>query len=270
MVPWLILDGNFLCHRAFHSTGNLSYSGSDNHILYGVLHTVDNLQSLFSTNKIVWCFDHGIGKRREIYPEYKANRKQKLDTEAFRAQVEFRLQLTDIRDKWLGMMGYRNVFHQLGFEGDDIIASVVEDCYEKGKEAIIISADKDLWQLIQHDNIWCYNPTTRKSMTDKLFWETYGISPVMWPHCKAIAGDVSDNIPGINGIGEKTASKWFAGTLGKDTKAYQKISNGLGIQNRNYQLVKLPLKGVKSFILRKDKVTKDKRDTVLRELRFEK
>ena len=269
MVPWLILDGNFLCHRAFHATGRLSLNGVDTHILHGVMHTVDNLQSLFSTSKIVWCFDHGHSNRSKIYPEYKANRRQKgLDDEAFRAQVEFRLQLTDVRDKWLGHMGYRNVFHQRGFEGDDCVVSVVNDLANKEKEAIIISADKDFFQAL-NEYVWQYNPTTRKSTTHKTFYKEYGVNPAMWVSIRALSGDRSDNIPGIHGIGDRLACKWYSGELKQDSKAYQKISEGIGIHNRNYELMKLPLAGTKTFILRKDKVTKDKREAVLRELRFE-
>jgi len=263
----LLLDTNYLCYRAYYTTGHLSHEGMGTGVMYGVIQAVESLQDLFDTKRVVFAFDHGCGKRRELFPEYKANRRKKELTEEEQESLkDFRKQINGLRDKYLSAMGYRNVFHQKGYEADDVIASVAEH-QRRTSDIVIVSSDKDLWQLLCH-GVRCFNPQTKQITTEKSFFVEWGIYPEIWSHVKSIAGDVSDGIPGIVGVGLKTATKWFTGGLGKDTKAYRKIDEGIGIHNRNMKLIRLPFPGVETFKLREDKVTREKREKVLAELGF--
>ncbi len=269
----LLLDTNYLAHRAFYSTGHLSHDGEGTGILYGILQTVDQLQDRFATDKVVFAFDKGYVGRTEIFPEYKANRYKKDKTEEELEQIkEFRKQLSQIRDKWLPMLGYRNVFWQHGYEADDVIASLSSMFpfwdSDEACDAIIVSSDKDLWQLL-NDYVVSYNPQTQIVTTAGSFSKEWGVSPLMWPHVKAIAGDPSDGIPGVKGVGLKTAAKYYSGGLKEDSAVYERIiGEGVEIHNRNIKLIRLPFPGTEKFVLREDRVTARRREKVFRKLGF--
>ncbi|KKN88299.1 hypothetical protein LCGC14_0248610 [marine sediment metagenome] len=273
MSTILLLDTNYLAHRAFYSTGHLSHDGEGTGILYGILQTVDQLQDRFATDKVVFAFDRGYVGRTEIFPDYKANRYKKEKTEEELEQIrEFRKQLSQIRDKWLPMLGYRNVFWQNGYEADDVIASLsfifpfhsANTVYE----FIIVSSDKDLWQLV-NQHVRCYNPQTQVLTTWESFQKEWGVDPEMWPHVKAIAGDPSDGIPGVKGVGLKTAAKYYSGGLKEDSAVYKRIiGEGVEIHNRNIKLIRLPFPGTEKFELREDRVTAKRREKVFRKLGF--
>src|SRR5262245_52442795 len=145
MKTWLILDGNYLCWRAHHSTGQLSYKGSPTGVIYGFLRDIETLQELHNTQRIVFCFDHSRKnlKRREIYQRYKAKRDE-VNYSPIEQQLynEVRSQMQDLRTCILPGLGYNNVFTMKGFEADDPIASVVHSLGKK-EEAIIIASDTD-------------------------------------------------------------------------------------------------------------------------------
>ena len=92
---YLLLDCNYLCHRAKHSTGDLSYGGDATGVIYGFLKSLSGFQDFFNTSNFVFCWDSNTSKRKEIYPEYKANRENKEYTDeeivfdmAFRWQMK--------------------------------------------------------------------------------------------------------------------------------------------------------------------------------------
>ncbi len=267
MSTLLVLDVPYLAHRAYHTVGHLSHNGEGTGVIYGVLQAVDSLTDLFATDRLVFAFDFGGSKRKIIYPEYKANRYKKDLTEDEQEAIRsLRNQITQLRKEFLPAMGYQNVFSQDGYEADDVIASVASEVGEMG-EAIIVSSDQDMWQLLRR-SVSCYNPQTQKMTTVKSFVGKWGISPTMWDCVKALAGDPSDNIKGIDGVGLKTAAKWYAGTLKQGSKAYERINEGIGVHSQNIELIRLPFPGVEKFSLRKDIITEEKRTEVLERLGF--
>ncbi len=255
---WLILDANYLCHRAKHTTGGLSYENKPTGVIYGFLKTVLSFQEMFDTPYIVFCWDSRTNKRMNIYPAYKQQRKNKykdMTDKEIQFEKEFRYQMKKLRRKYLHRIGFKNIFVQLGYESDDIIASICINLPMKD-EAVIISSDKDMYQLIRH-NVVCYNPQKNKILTLQGFKKEYGIIPEQWIIVKCIAGCNTDEVAGIRGVGEKTVIKYLTGELKETTKAYQKIKKEkTKFIRKNYPLVCLPFEGTRNPTLQKDKITK--------------
>ena len=220
---WLLLDAPYLCHRAKHSTGGLSYDNTPTGVIYGFLKSISHFQEFFNTPHVVFCWDSKTSKREEIFPAYKANRKNKykdMNKAEVKFEKEFRWQMMQLRRKYLPTIGYKNVFVQKGYEADDIIASI---CLNLSMldEAVIISSDQDLYQLINSYTSF-YNPIKRKVLTLQGFKKLYGIEPDLWGYIKILAGCPTDGVPGVKGVGTKTAIKYVIGTLKKNSKAYRK------------------------------------------------
>ena len=257
---WLILDCNFLCHRVKHSMGQLSYGGKPTEIIYGFLKYLPALQDLFNISDMVFCWDSRTSKREEIFPEYKQTRRDRykdLTEEEVKFEKRFRYQMKKLRTEYLKTIGFKNVFWQRGYESDDIIASVCNNL-SKWDEAIIVSSDQDLYQLIS-PKVSFYNVNTNRMLTFQNFKYVYNILPTRWGLVKALAGCSTDGVPGIKGVGERTAIKYLLGKLKQTTKARQAISSpkGITIFNRNKKLVILPYPGVDIFRLKGDKITEE-------------
>ena len=273
---WLILDCNFLCHRLKHAMGGLSHDNSPTGVIYGFLKSIPMYQEMFDTPHIVFCWDSKSSKRKEIFPEYKSNRLaryDKMSEEEIIFEEEFRHQMKLLRRKYLKMIGFRNVFCQKGYEADDLIASVCRDLSKKD-EAIIITSDQDLYQCL-HPNVSIYDPNKRKRMTYQKFKKKYNIDPDRWATMKAIAGCPSDNIPGLKGIGEKTAILFLTDKLKKTTKSFERIKKFCwGKKSRKrfllyLSLTSLPLNFDKVFKLKKDELSADGWRSVIRSLGLE-
>lgn len=231
---WLLLDANFLCWRAFHTTGRLSHG-----VTFGFLKTVQHLSETMATPHLVFCFDHGESKRKKLLPGYKAKRHSKQLSEEELEQIkEMRGQIDRLKTTLLGECGFDNVFYRTGYEADDMIARAVENI-PPGDEGIIVSGDHDMFQLIS-PSVCVWNPTKKHMTTLESFDAEYGINPKKWIDVKAIAGCSSDEIPGIKGVGEETAAKYLAGKLKPESAAYKKIDSGSAIWTANLKLVTLP------------------------------
>ncbi len=252
---WLILDCDYLCHRALYTTGELKHRGAATGVIYGFLREVIELQKQFKTNNIIFCFDSKYSKRKEIYPQYKANRHtKKLTPDEVMFEAEFYQQKKLLRTKYLKLIGYKNVFVQKGYEADDLIARICLD--NKNDKIIIVSSDKDLYQLLCA-NVRMYNPMTHKTMNSFLFERYYNIKPFRWVEVKCLAGCSSDNIKGIKGIGEKTALKYITNKLKIGCKKYMDIlNNTVAALSQNKDLVALPFKGTKKCTLHSNKLSK--------------
>ncbi len=255
---WLIFDCNFLCHRLKHTLGILEFGGKPTGVIYGFLKTISAFQKQFNTPHIVFCWDSRTSKRSEFFPEYKMNRISKykdMDNETIAFEREFRRQMQFLRRKYLPTIGYKNVFVQPGYEADDLMASITMNL-SMSHSAVVITSDKDLYQLIR-PYVSIYNPTKGKLITQRVFDKKYNIIPGAWGVVKAIAGCSTDGVPGVQGVGEKTAIRYLNKTLNKTTKAYQRIvaKEGTKIYNRNIPLVVLPFSGTKCFRLRDDEIS---------------
>ncbi len=257
-IKWLVLDCNYLCHRAKHVFGGLGYGDTPTGVIYGFLKTIPAFQERFDTKYIIFCWDSKTNLREEILPTYKQKRKNKVQEwteEELKFENAFRIQMKRLRRVYLKKIGYRNVFCQKGYESDDIIASICINLPMKD-EAIIISSDKDLYQLIRH-NVSFHNPQKAKTITLQGFMKTYGIIPEQWAVVKCLAGCDTDEVPGIKGIGEKTVLKYLKGDLKQTTKAFRKIKRlRTKYIKKNYPLVVLPFANTKNFRLKEDRLSR--------------
>jgi DNA polymerase-1 len=209
------------------------------------------LQDMFLSDRFVFCFDSDTSLRAKADPTYKANRtgKEKERTpEERQAYKELHAQIRALRDGLLCGAGFRNVLHADGYEGDDVIASVVKHSMTFREDAIIVSADHDLYQLLDGTRVLLWNPTKKVAYTDGSLEEEFGVTPASWAMVKAIAGCKTDNVVGVKGVGEKTAAAYVAGrTVRKGLLA--KINEEEGRFKRNLRLVKLPYPGCPKFVL---------------------
>lgn len=252
---YLVIDTPYLAWRAFHSLPNLTHDAVATTVVFGILRDICSLSDLFSPSSIVWCFDRGRSLRIREFPEYKCKRQDGCLTKEQRdAKQALRKQIHLLRTDYLPALGYRNVFSQTGYEADDIIASVCNSIATNKHAAIIISADKDLYQCLSA-RVSMYNPRTRITTTQDSFQEEYGLDSTRWIDVKSMAGCATDNIPGIKGVGEATAAKFLAGRLKEHSKAFQAIVKGNSTWQRNRSLIELPYPGTRRFELRADEVT---------------
>lgn len=244
---WLVLDVNYLAWRAFHTTGGMSHRGNPTGITFGVLKTVQQLTELHGTGRVVFCFDKGRGLRKSLYPRYKL--KDELSKEKEDLILDVRKQIDLLRTRYLPTLGNQNVFCQDGYEGDDIVASVAK-ATDKKDEVIIVSADKDLYQLINYRTS-IYSPVMKLFHTwDWYTKEYHGIRPSQWIRVKAIAGCKGDKVPGAGkGIAEKTVAKYLAGlpTPGDTGKRIEKWIKGEQYKI-NLKLVTVPYPGCQRFV----------------------
>ena len=259
---WLLIDAPYIAHRVYHAFGDsLTFDDQPTAVVYGFLQDVLRLQAEFDTDRIVFAFDHGRGKRRELLPTYKACREKahENDTdEEKRSRQNFQLQVRRLREQYLHQLGFRNVFAQEGYEADDVIASVARNSLGDDGTAVIVSSDQDLWQCI-NANVSCYNPHTKQLTDVKVFTERWGIDPSIWSSVKALAGCSGDDVPGLKGIGELTAAKYYRGQLKPESAAHKKIvGEGVDVYARNIKLVRLPFAGTEVFKLREDEVTAER------------
>lgn len=259
--PLLILDSNFLCYRAFHAMGDLSYGAIKTGVVYGFLKEVQNLQDRFGTMRVAFCFDVGNPVRKQLLECYKQKRHEHRDAteEEVAARKLLRRQIRNLYSEYLPEIGYRNVYHCHGYEADDLIASLVMNLPEE-QEIIIVSADGDLLQLLR-PNVSIFRPgmfrNPGKVVTLQSFYKEHGIHPKKWARVKAMAGCTSDEIPGIPRIGEKTAAKYLRGELKPTTAAFKAIESkeGQTIIRTNKPIVKLPFEGTPVLSVVEDKIT---------------
>jgi DNA polymerase-1 len=264
---WLLLDSNYLCWRAFHALKNQQFTdakGVATEMLYGFMRDIVFFQDVHNTQRIVFCFDHKPLLRHNIYPDYKKGRtsleEDKHNGEYEKLQV-MRRQILKLRDNILTDIGFKNVFHQKGYEADDVIASLCKSL-KQDEEAIIIASDADLWQLLS-PQVCIWNPRTREAITHESFKKTHGIPAKKWIKVKAIAGCNSDKIPGIKGVGEMTALRYLRREIPKSSKAYQSILAGSEIIKRNIKLVELPFEGTPTFTMRDDRGCRERWSAVM-------
>jgi len=259
MGNWLLVDTTYLCHRAYHSTGHLMYESQATGVAYGIVQTIEQLHDMFLPSKTILAFDNRGSLRRQIYPEYKGNRRKEEYTEEEKeSQKIFFDQVKQLQQEYLPMMGFNNIISDKGYEADDVIAKAAQTL-PKGVTGIIVTADNDLYQCIS-DNVHFYNPNKKSLINLRHFKEEWGIEPCLWASVKALAGCNSDNIKGIQGVGEKTAARWYNGTLSQGTKTWHKISENLDIHNENIKLTKLPFEGYELPELHEDEVTMTKKN----------
>ncbi|AKC39153.1 DNA polymerase [Mycolicibacterium phlei] len=202
----LLLDGNSLAFRAFYALPAENFktqSGLTTNAVYGFTSMLINLLRDEAPTHVAAAFDVSRKTfRSERYPEYKATRSATPDE--FRGQI-------DITKEVLQALGI-TVLAEEGFEADDIIATLATQGQAEGFKVYVVTGDRDSLQLVNEDVTVLY---PRKGVSDltrftpEAVVEKYGLTPTQYPDFAALRGDPSDNLPGIPGVGEKTASKWI-------------------------------------------------------------
>ena len=197
MEKLLLVDGNSIANRAFYALPFLSNKeGKPSGAVFGFANILIKLLQSEKPSHIVVAFDHARKTfRNDLYAEYKMQRKP--------TPPELKQQMPVIKEM-LDTMGIMHI-ELSGIEADDIIGSISK---QYGGKKFILSGDKDLLQLINDDcSVWL----TKKGVSEvdkvdeKRLDEIFGLKPFQIVHLKALMGDTSDNIPGVKGIGEKTA-----------------------------------------------------------------
>jgi DNA polymerase-1 len=258
-MVWLVIDVSNLAYRAFFTTGDLSHEGVKTGVVFGIFRDVLNLQDRFSPTGTVFCFDGRPTERKKLFADYKSNRKRPDLTDEQRAAFDtLHDQLKRMRTKYLPYIGFRNVFSQCGYEADDLIASVCLESLDGEDRAVVVSTDEDLLQLLGDPRVVVWNPAKKRLIDGKAFREEHGIDPALWADVKALAGCPGDGVPGIKGVGERTAVKFLTGRLKETTKAYNEIVRNPEVYARNLELVRLPFEGTRRFVLKPDEVTKER------------
>lgn len=185
----LIIDCSNIIHSVFYTVGSLSYDGKPTGIIDGFLKRILAFSKKYKTNKLYFCFDSKYSEREKIYPEYKKNRKKrlnKLSAYEYEQYIYMKKQEKELYKSILFQIGFRNITIRYGFEADDIMAIYANKLYSQNKKCIIISSDADMFQCLNKCDI--FNPTTKKRVTKKILLKEYGVTPEQWPVCKAIAG----------------------------------------------------------------------------------
>lgn len=198
----LIIDGSSLLYRAFYAMPPLSDSqGNPTNAVYGFLNMLLKLYEELHPDYVAVAFDKDrYTFRNDIYADYKATRKP--------APEELRPQFTLIREV-LSCLGIR-VLEIDGYEGDDIIGTVAKSVRDGDTDVSVITGDRDALQLVDEKITVCLTKkgiTTMLAVTPDVMVREYGYTPAQVIDMKALMGDTSDNIPGVPGIGEKTAQK---------------------------------------------------------------
>lgn len=264
----IVVDGNYLCYRAFHTTGMLRNADQPTGVLYGFFVTIRSLAQHLGSRNFAFCFDYGKGKRQELYPDYKrARRERKLTEVEERAFIAMREQTSRLRERLLHEVGFRNVCWQPGYEADDLIARCVSDM--PFDQFTIVSGDADLYQLLSTKrDVMIWNPVTKLMLTEAAFTKTYGVRPDQWAWVKACAGCTSDGIKGVKGVGEKGACNYLAKKIDPDSAKFKLIQGAGETIRANLRLTKLPLAGCTEQTWTADELSQDKWATVAEELGF--
>ena len=202
----LIIDGHSMAFRAFYALppdNFVTATGQHTNAVYGFVSMLTRLLETEHPTHIAVAFDvsrHSF--RTEEYPEYKGTRD--ATPEEFKGQVELIREVLDA-------MGIVSLSRE-GFEADDILATLAYRAGHEGSTVLVVSGDRDSFQTVT-DNVTVLYPGTGpgdlRRMTPEAVEAKYGVPPHRYPEIAAIVGETSDNLPGVPGVGPKTAAQWI-------------------------------------------------------------
>src|SRR5438477_4867259 len=198
-----LIDGNSLVYRAFFALPEsiATSTGQPTNAIFGFASMLVKILTDYGPKATVVVWDAGSSGRKEVYEEYKAQRRERPDL---------------LAEQWphleplVEAFGYRNISVP-GWEADDVIASIVERAKEQDVPVMVVTGDRDAYQLVDDGRVRIM--TTSRGITDTRVYdregviERYGIPPELIPDFIGLKGDTSDNIPGVPGIGDKTAAQ---------------------------------------------------------------
>ncbi|MDD9195350.1 DNA polymerase I [Aliivibrio sp. S3MY1] len=205
--PFILVDGSSYLFRAYHAAPNFTNGdGQPTGAVYGVINMLRSLLKQFETDRVAVIFDaKGKTFRNEMYPEYKANRPPMPD--------DLRCQIEPLH-KLIKAMGLPLISIS-GVEADDVIGTLASQASKAGIPVLISTGDKDMAQLVD-ENVTLINTMTNVIMGPEGVEEKFGVPPELIIDYLALMGDTSDNIPGVPGIGDKTARALLQGVGGLD------------------------------------------------------
>jgi DNA polymerase I len=223
-----LIDGNSLAYRAFYALPEsiATHDGRPTNAIYGLASMFAKLLIDFSPAAVVVAWDAGMSGREVTYKPYKEQRKPRPDL---------------LTEQWPNLMplaeafGFTNIKVE-GFEADDVIGSLVKRAREQGIGVMVVSGDRDVYQVVE-DGVRVM--TTSRGVTDTKVYdregviERYGVPPELVTDLIGLKGDTSDNIPGVPGIGDKTAAQLLQeyGSLEGVLASVDKISGAKRKQN---------------------------------------
>ncbi len=230
---YILVDGSSYLHRAFHALPPLSNSkGQPTGAIFGVINMLRKLIKDYQPTHIAIIFDSKAKTfRHELYPNYKAHRPKMHDD--LRAQIEPIYEI--IRAMGLPLLVID------GVEADDVIGTLAKKLANKKINTLISTGDKDMSQLVT-EHITLVNTMTNKTLGVNGIKEKYGIPPELFIDYLTLIGDTSDNIPGVEKVGPKTAVKWLAqyGSLDELIEHADEIKGKVGENFREF-LSQIPL-----------------------------
>lgn len=294
--PILIIDAmnNFLRH--FLVNGAVNNKSEPVGGVVGFIKFIDYLSSTFVPQKIfvVWETGGGSKRRKSIFKEYKSNRskikeytKESTIKDQLATDENCKVQQLSTLYKILKKTPICQIFVS-GTECDDIIAYLITQQFRmNNSNKIIVSCDKDFYQLLEYNNVSIYDPARRSIITNKDVYEKYNIAPRNFCLARAIVGDISDNIGGVPGVGLKTASKRFSIladqnrdimisdiideckkqiTNGAKQKVYKDIIENESIVRRNWKLMYLDSSILSATDIAKIQYTIENHDPIMDKL----
>jgi 5'-3' exonuclease len=215
----LLLDGHSLAYRAFHALPDTlrTATGQLTNAVYGFTSMLVKLLVDRQPDAVIVAFDRGRDvERMAVFPEYKANRAETPDE--FRPQVELIKQV-------LGALDIP-VIEVEGVEADDVLATLATRAVAAGAHAYVVTGDRDAMQLVADDLTVLYTlrgMSDLAEMTPAAVTERYGVPPERYVELAALRGDTSDNLPGVPGVGDKTAAKLLM-TFGDLDRVYEHLA----------------------------------------------
>ena len=230
----LLIDGHSLAFRAFYALSPDSFripSGQHTNAVHGFISMMLNILQNEKPTHLAVAFDLSRSSfRTDEYPEYKGTRGE--TPPEFNGQTELLVEALEA----MGIVTLTKV----NYEADDIIASLADQGAAAGYRVLIVSGDRDTFQLIQDDVTILYpvkGVMNLNRMTDEAVVEKYGIHAKQYPDLAALVGETSDNLPGVPGVGPKTAAKWLVqfGDLDGVLKAAHDIPGKVGESLREHQ-----------------------------------
>ena len=225
-----LIDGNSLVYRAFFALPEsiATSTGFPTNAIFGFASMLVKILTEYGTRPTVVVWDAGSSGRKEVYPDYKAQRATRPDLLA---------QQWPQMEPLVDAFGYRNV-KVAGYEADDVIASIAEHARGRGVSVMIVTGDRDAFQLVDDGGLVRVMATSRGITETKIYdrqavIDRYGIAPELIPDFYGLKGDASDNIPGVPGIGDKTASALLQqfGTLEEVLANVEQVSGAKRKQN---------------------------------------
>lgn len=239
----LAIDGNSILNRAFYGVRALmNKKGMYTNAIFGFLNILLKLQKDYPTDLVAITFDLKAKTfRHKKYEEYKANRKGMPE--------ELRCQMEPLKEL-LRALGY-TILEKEGYEADDILGTLSNICNLKNIDCVIATGDRDSLQLITENTKVCLVKTKENLHCDiEQINIDYGIKPIQIIDLKALMGDASDNIPGVKGIGEKTALN-----LIKESENIENLYENIDDIKMTPRVKKLLIEGKENAFLSKDLAT---------------